>query len=155
MLVNLIKISSILNYYLYNIYLVHCNSLFITTSHLHISAGCFITFHSYIFFFFYCHGDDHRIVGFVGNLYIFSFLISLTDISSLDGLTLILKIMCQCDIKHFMMYQIKTIISVLKVLIYVITCITAHPFRLAVFLVINYISTFTTAVILYLHLPMQ
>ena len=42
-------------------------------------------------------------------------------------LTLILKIISQCDIKHMMMLQIKTIRSVLMILTYTITSIVARP----------------------------
>jgi hypothetical protein len=47
-------------------------------------------------------------------MYIFT-LISLNDIVITSELTLTLKIIVQCDIKHIMMLPIKTIMSVLKV----------------------------------------
>jgi hypothetical protein len=51
---------------------------------------------------------------FISNMYIFT-LISLNDIVITSELTLTLKIIVQCDIKHIMMLPIKTIMSVLKV----------------------------------------
>ena len=51
-------------------------------------------------------------------------------------LTLILTIICQCDVKYIMMLLIKTIMSVLKVSTYIITSTTARPIRLAEILAI-------------------
>lgn len=48
------------------------------------------------------------------------------------------------------MLLIKTITSVLKILTYIISIITAHAVRLAAILVVMFVSTFTTAVILHL-----
>jgi hypothetical protein len=97
----------------------------------------------YLSFFFIC------------NFYIFP-LISLSDNVSMmnwpwysDELTMILKFIGHCAIKHIMMIPIKTITSVLKVSIYIII---AHPIRLSVKLVIMSVSTFKTAVILYMYL---
>ena len=50
----------------------------------------------------------------IGNLYTFP-LISLSHIVSINRLTLILKIISQCDVKHIMTFPIKRITSVLKV----------------------------------------
>ena len=55
----------------------------------------------------------------------------------------------QSDAKHIMISLIKTIASVLKVSIYIITSITAHLIRLAAILVIISVLTFKTVVILY------
>jgi hypothetical protein len=49
-------------------------------------------------------------------------------------LTLILKIMGQCDVKHILTSPIKTRTPVLKILTYIIICITARPVRLAAIL---------------------
>ena len=54
----------------------------------------------------------------MGHLYIFH-LISLRDIFSINGPTLILKIIGQCDVKHDV--TVNTITSVLKVSTYIIT----------------------------------
>ena len=48
-------------------------------------------------------------------------LILLWDIFSINGETLIPKIMGQCEVKHIMMLPIKTITSVLKVLTYILS----------------------------------
>ena len=55
----------------------------------------------------------------------------------------------QSDAKRIMISLIKTIASVLKVSIYIITSITARLIRLAAILVIMSVSTFKTVVILY------
>ena len=68
--------------------------------------------------------------------------------SHVQELTLILKIISQCDVKHIFMLLIKTIMAVMEILAYIITSITARPVRLAVILVIMSVSTFKTAVIL-------
>jgi len=73
-------------------------------------------------------------------------LISLSDIVITNKLSLVLQIICQCEIKH-MMLQIKTITSVLKVLTCITTSIAAHPIRLTV---IISVLTFKSAVILYI-----
>ena len=59
-------------------------------------------------------------------------LISLSYIICFNKLTLMLKIISQCDIKHILMLQIKTITLVLKVstYMYIITSFTALPIRL-------------------------
>ena len=70
-------------------------------------------------------------------------LISTTDIFIINELTLILKIIGQCDVKHIMMLPFKTITWVLKVLTYyTITSIAACPTRLTMILVIMSVSTF-------------
>ena len=60
--------------------------------------------------------------------------------------------MDQCEIKHIMMLQIKTIRSVLKVSTDIFTSITARPIELAVILEIMQILTFIVAVILYIYI---
>ena len=60
--------------------------------------------------------------------------------------------MCLCDVKHIRTIPIKTITLVLKVLTYIIPSISTHPIGLAVILTIMSVSTFTTAVILYVLL---
>ena len=69
--------------------------------------------------------------------------------SHAQDLTLILKIIGQCDVKHILMSQINTITPVLKISTYIITSIIAHPVGLAVILVIMSVLTFKAAVILY------
>ena len=69
--------------------------------------------------------------------------------SHAQELTLILKIIGQCDVKHILTSQIKPITPVLKILTYIITSITAHPVKLATILVIMSVSTFKTDIILY------
>ena len=56
---------------------------------------------------------------FISNLDIYP-LISLSDFVSINILTLIQKIICQCEIKH-MMLPIKTIMSLLKIMTYIFT----------------------------------
>jgi hypothetical protein len=56
----------------------------------------------------------------------------------------------QSDVNHIMTSLIKTIMPVLKISTYFITRITACPVRLAAILAIMSVSTFKTAVILYL-----
>ena len=82
------------------------------------------------------------IIRFISTLYILP-LILRRDIFNVNGLTLILKIIGQCDVKHIMTLVIKTIASVLKVRSYIIISITASPNA------IMSVSTFTTDVILY------
>ena len=65
-------------------------------------------------------------------------------------LTLILKIIGQCDFKHILTSLIITTTPVLKISTYIITSITARPVRLSVILAIMSVSTFKTAVILYI-----
>jgi hypothetical protein len=65
-------------------------------------------------------------------------------------LNLILKINSQCDVKHILTSPIKTITSVLKILTYIITSITARPVGFAEIVVIMSVSTFKTDVILYI-----
>jgi hypothetical protein len=69
--------------------------------------------------------------------------------SHVQELTLILKIIGQCDIKHTLTSPIKSITPVMKISTYIITSITARPVRLAVILVIMSVSTFKTTVILF------
>ena len=71
------------------------------------------------------------------------------DIVSINELTPILKIIGQFEVKYPKTLSINTITSVLNVSTYIITTITAWPFGLAAILAIMSISTFTTAVILY------
>jgi len=71
----------------------------------------------------------------------------MSDIVSLSEMTLILKFICQCDVKFIMTLLTKTIMSVLNVIIYIIICVTARPIRLAVILVIMSVSTFKTDII--------
>ena len=54
------------------------------------------------------------------------------------------------EFKHILTSTIKTIVPVLKISTYVITSITAHPIWLAAILAIMSVSTFKTAVILYI-----
>jgi hypothetical protein len=70
-------------------------------------------------------------VMFIGKLDIFP-LISRSDVVHINELALILKIMCQCDVKCIKTLQLKTISSVLKVFTYIITSITGRPMELAV-----------------------
>ena len=72
------------------------------------------------------------------------------DVVSINRQTLRQKIICQCDIKHIIMLQIKTIASVLKVSTNIITNITAGPIRLGVILEIMSVSIFINANILYI-----
>ena len=69
--------------------------------------------------------------------------------SDVQELTLILKIIGQCDFKHTLTSPIKSIMPVMKISTYIITSITARPVRLAAILVIMSVSTFKTTVILY------
>ena len=68
---------------------------------------------------------------FIGNLDIFP-LISRSGIVRISELALILKIMWQCDVKCIKTLHIKTITSVLKVFIYIISSITGCPIELTV-----------------------
>jgi hypothetical protein len=77
-------------------------------------------------------------------------MISPRDIVSINELTLKLKIVGQHDIKSIKTSQMKKTTTVLKVLIYIITSIIAHPTRLTDILTIMSVSTFKTAVILYI-----
>ena len=63
----------------------------------------------------YKNSVQHKIIFIICNIYIFS-LISPRDIFSINGITLLLKMINQCDIKHSLMLPIKTITLVLKVL---------------------------------------
>jgi ABC-type polysaccharide/polyol phosphate transport system ATPase subunit len=74
----------------------------------------------------------------------------MSDIVSMNELTLILKIISQCDIKCILTFPIKTIATVLKVSTYIITSITACPIGLAARLAIMSVSTSITAIILYI-----
>ena len=69
--------------------------------------------------------------------------------SHVQELTLTLKIIGQCDVKHILTSQIITIMPVLKISTYIITSIAARPVRLAVILAIMSVTTFKTTVILY------
>jgi hypothetical protein len=51
---------------------------------------------------------------------------------SINRLTLILKIISQCDVKHVIKLQIKTITSVLMILTGITTSIAAHSTRLTI-----------------------
>jgi hypothetical protein len=55
----------------------------------------------------------------------------------------------QFDVKHIITLSIKATTSVLKVLTYIITSITARPIRLTVILAIMSVSTFNSDIILY------
>jgi len=55
----------------------------------------------------------------------------------------------QFDVKHIITLSIKVTTSVLKVLTYIITSITARPIRLSVILAIMSVSTINSDVILY------
>jgi hypothetical protein len=72
--------------------------------------------------------------------------------SHVQELTRIMKIIGQCDIKHVLTSLIKTTTPVLKISTYIITSITACPVELAVILAIMSVSTFKTAVILYIYI---
>jgi hypothetical protein len=71
---------------------------------------------------------------------------NITSVSNAHVQELILKIIGQCDIKHILTLLIKTIMSVLKISTYIITSVV----RLAAILAIMSVSTFKTAVILYI-----
>ena len=71
---------------------------------------------------------------------------NITSVSNSHVQELILKIICQCDIKHILTLLIKIIRSVLKISTYIITNVV----RLAAILAIMSVSTFKTAVILYI-----
>ena len=73
-----------------------------------------------------------------------------SDIIGINELTMILKIICQCDVRHIIMLLIKTATSLLKVSANINTSITALPIRLSEILVIMPVSTFKTAIILYI-----
>ena len=66
--------------------------------------------------------------------------------SHVQELTLILKIVGQCDVKHILTSLIKTITAVT----YIITSISAHPVRLAAILVIMSVSTFIYLIMIHL-----
>jgi hypothetical protein len=88
-----------------------------------------------------------KIKHFISNLDMFPLISQM--IFYINELTLILKIIGQCDVKHIMMLPFKTITWVLKVLTYyTITSIAACPTRLAMILVIMSVSTFQTDIIL-------
>ena len=72
-------------------------------------------------------------------------LISQRNIFCINKLTVILKILCHCDLKHIMMLQIKTITSVWNVWANIIT----SPIRLSVIQMIMSVLTFKTDAILY------
>ena len=65
-------------------------------------------------------------------------------------LTLILKIICQCDVKHILTSAIRTITPILKISTYFITSITTRSIRLAVILTIMFVSTLITVNFLYI-----
>ena len=75
----------------------------------------------------------------------------MSDIFSINEKILILKIISQCVVKYIIMSLMKSITSILKVLKYIVTSITAFPTGLAVMLVIIAVMTFKTVVILYVH----
>ena len=68
------------------------------------------------------------------------------DTVSISELSLILKIICQCDVKHIRILPIKIMVSVLNISTYIITSIKTRSLRL----VIMSVSTFITTVILYI-----
>ena len=76
-------------------------------------------------------------------------LIALSDVVSINEMTLILEIIGWFEVKHIMMLPVKTMTLVLKVSTYITTSITARPIRLAAILVIMSISTLKWTVILY------
>ena len=76
-------------------------------------------------------------------------LIVLSDVVSINEMTLILEIIGWFEVKHIMMLPVKTMTLVLKVSTYITTSITARPIRLAAILVIMSISTLKWTVILY------
>ena len=82
-------------------------------------------------------------------------LISHSDIFSINKRTLILKIIGQGDVKHIMTLLVKIITSVLNVSTYIITSITVGLIRLAAILSIMSVSTFITAVFLYVSGTVQ
>ena len=63
---------------------------------------------------------------------------------------MILKSISQSDVKYIMILLIQTIISALNVSTDIITSIRARPIRFTVILANMSVSTFTTAVIIYL-----
>lgn len=71
----------------------------------------------------------------------FYFDFSLNDSVSINDLTMVLKIISTCEVKHVMTLPIKTITLVLNVLTYLI--------RLSAILVLVSVSTFKNGVILY------
>jgi hypothetical protein len=75
---------------------------------------------------FVLYGPANLNIIFYHNLYIFP-LISLRDIFSINGLTLILKVIGQCDVEAIMTLPIKTITSVLKDATNITTSIIPHP----------------------------
>jgi len=86
----------------------------------------------------------------VQNLYIFP-LISSNDIVIIKWLTVILKIIGQCDIKHIMSLPTKRIIMpVLKVSTYITISIIARSLELVAILAVMSILNFITAIILHL-----
>lgn len=84
------------------------------------------------------------------NLNIFP-LISPNYIFSIKELTLKLKIIGQCDVKHNTTFPIKNTTSVLKVFTYMITNIAMNPIRLTAILVMMSVAYFKTAVIPYIY----
>jgi hypothetical protein len=72
--------------------------------------------------------------------------------SLFQELTHILKIISHCFVKYKMTLSIKTIMSVLKILTYIITSITSFPIWLAENLAIISVWTFVAVVILYRQL---
>ena len=87
----------------------------------------------------------------IGNLDILS-LISTSDISSINKMTLQLKIIGQSDVKHIITLQIKTVTAVLKVPTCITTSITCRANKLSVILAILSISIYIAAVILYIYI---
>ena len=73
-----------------------------------------------------------------------------SDIFNINELTMILKSISQSDVKYIMILLIQRIISALNVSTDIITSIRARPIRLTVILANMSVSTFTTAIILYL-----
>ena len=79
-------------------------------------------------------------------------LISLNDIVSINKQILILTTIGKCDVNHIMMLPIKAIMWVLKVRQTFITGIASSLRGQAVILVIKYVETFKTIVILYIYM---
>lgn len=91
--------------------------------------------------------DIITILCIIRKLYIFR-MISMSDIVSINCMTLILKIIARCDVRQIMtMHNITSISNVSK---YNITSITVRHIGLTAILTIMFVSTIINAVILYL-----
>jgi len=93
----------------------------------------------------------YMIIYVISNLYISPLIFHQQIFSVSPDWLLILKIIGQCDIKHTMTFPIKTITLDLKVSTY-IAIITARPIISSVTLAVMFVSTFKTAVILYVFI---